>query len=57
MLEDYRNSTEHIIARPARFHIEFEGIHPLKHNLCAMEKLFVGYVNARPDGYLMMLGK
>ena len=24
----YRNSTEHIIPRLARFHIEFEGIHP-----------------------------
>lgn len=28
LLEDYRNSTEHIISRLARFHIEFEGIHP-----------------------------
>ncbi len=28
LLEDYRNSTEHIIPRLARFHIEFEGIHP-----------------------------
>lgn len=28
VLEDYRNSTEHIIPRLARFHIEFEGIHP-----------------------------
>lgn len=29
LLETYRNSTEHIIPRLARFHIEFEGIHPL----------------------------
>ena len=28
LLGDYRNSTEHIITRLARFHIEFEGIHP-----------------------------
>lgn len=28
LLEVYRNSTEHIIPRLARFHIEFEGIHP-----------------------------
>lgn len=98
LLEAYRNSVEHIITRLARFHIEFEGIHPfidgngrtgrllvnlelmkagyppidikftdrisyysafdeyhVKHNLDAMEKLFAGYVNARLDGYLMML--
>ena len=28
LLEDYRNSTDHMIPRLARFHIEFEGIHP-----------------------------
>lgn len=28
LLDDYKNSTEHIIPRLARFHIEFEGIHP-----------------------------
>ena len=28
LLEAYRNSTEHIIPRLARFHIEIEGIHP-----------------------------
>ncbi len=28
LLEAYRNSTEYIIPRLARFHIEFEGIHP-----------------------------
>lgn len=28
LLEDYQNSTEHIIPRLARFHIVFEGIHP-----------------------------
>ncbi len=28
LLEDYRNRAEHIITRLARFHIEFEGIHP-----------------------------
>ena len=28
LLDDYRNSTEHTIPRLARFHIEFEGIHP-----------------------------
>ncbi len=28
LLEVYRNSTEHMIPRLARFHIEFEGIHP-----------------------------
>lgn len=27
LLESYRNSTEHMIPRLARFHIEFEGIH------------------------------
>ena len=28
LLEDYRSDTEHIIPQLARFHIEFEGIHP-----------------------------
>lgn len=28
LLEDYRDSAEYIITRLARFHIEFEGIHP-----------------------------
>ncbi len=28
LLENYRNNTEHMITRLARFHIEFEGIHP-----------------------------
>ena len=28
LLEAYRNSTEHIVPRLARFHVEFEGIHP-----------------------------
>lgn len=28
LLEDYRNNTEHIIAKLAWLHIEFEGIHP-----------------------------
>lgn len=28
LLESYRNNTEHIIPKLARFHIEFEGIHP-----------------------------
>lgn len=28
LLEKYRNNTDHIISRLARFHIEFEGIHP-----------------------------
>lgn len=28
LLENYKNSTGHIILRLARFHIEFEGIHP-----------------------------
>ena len=28
LLESYRNNTEHIITKLARFHIEFEGIHP-----------------------------
>ena len=28
LLESYKNSKEHIITRLARFHIEFEGIHP-----------------------------
>ena len=27
-MEQYHNSTEHIIPKLARFHIEFEGIHP-----------------------------
>lgn len=28
LLEDYKNNTDHIISRLARFHLEFEGIHP-----------------------------
>ena len=28
LLETYQKSTEHIVSRLARFHIEFEGIHP-----------------------------
>lgn len=28
LLEDYRNNTDHIISQLARFHLEFEGIHP-----------------------------
>lgn len=28
LLLDYENSTEHIVTKLARFHIEFEGIHP-----------------------------
>lgn len=28
LLDDYRSSTEHIITKLARFHIEFESIHP-----------------------------
>ena len=28
LLETYKNSAEHVIPRLARFHIEFEGIHP-----------------------------
>lgn len=95
LLDWYRSSTEHIIPRLARFHIEFESIHPfidgngrtgrllvnlelmkagyppidikytdrmayynafdeyhVKHNLEAMEKLFLGYLNERLDEYL-----
>ena len=28
LLESYRHSTEHIVPKLARFHIEFEAIHP-----------------------------
>lgn len=28
LLQDFANSTEHIVTKLARFHIEFEGIHP-----------------------------
>ena len=28
ILEDYANSSEHIVKKLARFHIEFESIHP-----------------------------
>lgn len=27
-MQDYVNSTEHIVTKLARFHIEFEGVHP-----------------------------
>jgi len=62
LLQAYRNSIEHIITRLARFHIEFEGIHPFIDGngrtgrlLVNLEKLFAGYVNARLDSYLMLL--
>ena len=98
LLQDFANSTEHIVTKLARFHIEFEGIHPfidgnvrtgrllvnlelmkagyppidikftdrikyydafdeyhVKHDLSAMENLFVGYINARLDMYLSIL--
>lgn len=98
LLQNYTDSTEHIVTRLARFHIEFEGIHPfidgngrtgrllvnlelmkagyppidikftdriayynafdeyhVKHNLGAMEKIFVTYINERLDMYLKML--
>lgn len=91
-LRKLKRRGRNIITKPARFHIEFEGIHPFidgngrtgrllvnpelmktgyppidikftdriayynafdecytKGNLSAMEKLFAGYVNARPD--------
>lgn len=98
LLDEFAHSKEHIVTKMARFHIEFEGIHPfidgngrtgrllvnlelmkagyppidikftdriayynafdeyhVKHNLLAMEGLFVGYINARLDLYLKML--
>ncbi len=40
LLEQYRNSTEHIIPRLARFHIEFEGIHPfIEENGCVLNPI------------------
>ncbi len=40
-LEAYRNSTEHIISRLIRFHIEFEGIHPFIDGNDRTERLLV----------------
>ncbi len=98
IIEEYSASTEHIVKRLAKFHLEFESIHPfidgngrtgrllinlelmkagyppidikfadraayykafdayhVKHDLSAMEGLFVGYINARLDQYLKIL--
>ena len=41
LLESYINSTEHIIPRLARFHIEFEGIHPFIDGNGRTGRLFV----------------
>lgn len=41
LLEAYRNSTEHIITRLVRFHIEFEDIHPFIDGNGCMGRLLV----------------
>lgn len=62
LLKEFAESNEHTVTKLARFHIEFERIHPFIDGngrtgrlLVNLELMKAGYINERLDSYLQML--